>query len=61
METSAVRWRYHLVSAIIVMALLAGYQYWRTTFDWRFLVGVGVVYVVISAGIDLARATNSDT
>ena len=61
METSAVRWRYHLVSAVVVIALLAGYQYWRTTLDWRFLIGVGAVYLAISVGIDLAKATNDDS
>ena len=53
MDPTEFRWRKHTISAIVVVLVVLVFQYSRGDIDWVFLLGVGVVYVLLSIGIDI--------
>lgn len=55
MDGSSLRVRYHIGSAVVVVLVIAAFQYWQSAVDWRFLVSVGVTYFALSVAIDLVR------
>lgn len=57
MDLSSLRWRYYAASASVVVLVLVAYQYWQNAVDWGFVVGVVVVYLVLSIAIDLVRGS----
>ncbi|MFP8955419.1 hypothetical protein ACLI4Y_01730 [Natrialbaceae archaeon A-CW3] len=55
MDLSTVRWRYHVISTIVVVGVLAAFQAWQDTIDVSFLIAVGVFYFVLVIAMDLVR------
>lgn len=61
MDPSALRLRYHLTNAVVVLVVLALVQYWRAAIDPSFLAIVAGFYLLFALGIDFVRPLESDS
>lgn len=59
MELPALRFRYHVTNAIVVVAVLAVAQYWRSAIDPSFLALVAGLYLLFALVIDFVRPLES--
>lgn len=59
MDLSSLRFRYHLTNAVVVIAVLAVFQYLRSSVDPQFLATVAGFFLLFSLAIDVVRPLES--
>lgn len=60
MDPSSLRLRYHLTNAVVVIAILAAFQYVRSSIDPQFLAIVAAFFLLFAFGLDAVRSPESD-